>query len=527
MVARVRLVSSWIAIVAAAATVSSGCSGKSAPKDRGADAASRPSAFALEEASIPALQEKMASGELTSRQIVDQYIARIEKLNPTLHAVIELNPDARSIADELDAERKAGHVRGPLHGIPILLKDNIATADRTETAAGSLALVGAKPRQDSAVAKRLRDAGAVLLGKANLSEWANFRSDPVSSGWSGRGGQTRNPYALDRSPWGSSSGSAVAVSANLVAVAIGTETDGSIVCPASVNGVVGIKPTLGLVSAAGIIPIAHSYDTAGPMARTVTDAAIVLTALGEGEGIDYRQALDVKALEGARVGVWWSKGMKEHPWVRSIMTAALESMRAQGAVIVDPIEIDVSKELVEAEFEVMLYEFKAGLAEYLSAVDGDGPKTLADVVAFDEQHAAEEMPDFGQEVFALAQAKAGLDDPAYLAARETAHRLATEGIDKVIAQQRLDAIVAPTVWPATPIDRVNGDARAAATSTPAAVAGYPSITVPAGFARGLPVGISFFGPAHSEQRLLGIAFSFEQATRVRKPPELRPTVRDE
>ena len=506
--------------------------------------------FELDELSIAELGEAMAAGRMTARDVTEAYLARIEALDrrgPTLRSVIEVNPEALDVAQALDRERGSGASRGPLHGIPILLKDNIDTADRMTTTAGSLALSGSVPPEDSTVASRLRDAGAVLLGKANLSEWANFRSTRSSSGWSGRGGQCRNPYALDRNPCGSSAGSAVAVSANLAAVAIGTETDGSIVCPSSANGIVGIKPTVGLVSRAGIIPISHSQDTAGPMARSVRDAAVVLGALtgadtrdpataepGQRGLSDYTPFLDVGGLTGTRIGVS-RRYFGFHEAVDRLMDAAIAAMQASGAVIVDPLDLASTSPLAtfgpsaalgRAETEVLLYEFKSGLNAYLAALGGDAPvRTLAEVIEFNRRHAADEMAYFQQERFEAAAAKGPLSDQTYVRARDTARRLSrAEGIDRVMDAHQLDAILAPTGGPAWVIDLVNGDHFGGGSAAYAAVAGYPSITVPAGAVVGLPVGVSFVGRAWSEPTLIGIAYAFEQATRHRRPPEFLPTI---
>jgi amidase len=460
--------------------------------------------------------------------LAEATIAAIDRRGPTLRSVIELNPDALADARALDRERAEKGPRGPLHGIPILLKDNVATAGPMETTAGSMALVGFRPPADAALVARLRAAGAVILGKANLSEWANFRSSRSSSGWSARGGQVRNPYVLDRSPCGSSSGSGVAVAANLVAAAIGTETDGSVVCPASANGIVGIKPTVGRVSGEGIIPIAHSQDTAGPMARTVADAALVLAAIAEEvEGqapIDVAAALDAGALRGKRIGVARDL-FGSDPDVIALMDASIAAMREAGAVIVDPIELAVPPELESAELEVLLFELKADMAGYLARLGPGAPDTLADLIAFNTANAETELVHFDQEWFVKAAERGDLESAEYKQALATSRRLARdEGIDRAIARDRLDAIVAPTGSPAWVIDQVNGDHYILGTSTLAAVAGYPNITVPAGFIAGLPVGISIFGPAWSEQRLIGIAHAFERATRARRRPQLRPTI---
>ncbi len=499
-----------------------------------------PAPFELDEITIAELQRGMESGKFTSRTITEHYVARIEQLDrqgPKLRSILETNPDAFTIADALDQERRAKGPRGPLHGIPVLLKDNIDTADRMTTTAGSLALAGSVPPQDSGVARKLRAAGAVLIGKANLSEWANIRSDHSSSGWSGRGGQCRNPYALDRNPCGSSSGSGVAVSANLVPVAIGTETDGSIVCPSNANGLVGIKPTVGLVSRAGIIPISHSQDTAGPMTRTVADAAALLgvlagadprdpaTSSGAGKAApDYTKFLDASGLRSARIGVA-RKFFGFLPAVDKIMETALAELKKQGAVLVDPVEIPMDKEFGETELLVLLYELKADLNAYLKSLGPQAPvKTLAEVIEFNEKHREQEMPYFGQELFIKAEAKGPLTSKEYLSALKKNQRLLREkGIDAAMNKHKLDAIVAPTGGPAWVTDLVNGDHFSGGFSGPAAVAGYPHITVPAGFVRGLPVGISFSGRAWSEPVLIRLAYAFEQATRFRQPPKFRPT----
>ena len=480
----------------------------------------------FEEATLADLAARFGSGELTARALTEAYLARIEDLDrtgPELRSVIETNPDALAIADALDAERRAGHVRGPLHGIPVLVKDNIDTADAMKTTAGSLALVGSRPARDAAVVARLRDAGAVLLGKTNLSEWANFRSTRSSSGWSARGGQCRNPYALDRNPCGSSSGSGVAVSANLCAVAVGTETDGSIVCPSTVNGVVGIKPTIGLVSQAGIVPISHTQDTAGPMARTVTDAAALLAALAEEE---VAFVLDPDALRGARIGV--ARNMAGfHDRVDALFEDALAALRALGAEVVDPADVPHATELEEPEWEVLACEFKADLEAYLAAASGDVPRTLAELIDFNRAHADDEMPFFGQELFERSVEKGPLTDPAYLEALATCGRLSRdEGLDAVFAEHRLDVVVAPTGAPAWLTDHVDGDHYVGGSSSPAAVAGYPSLTVPMGSVAGLPVGLSFIGRPRADGRMIGFGFAFERATTHRRPPRLAPSAGD-
>jgi len=502
------------------------------------------SPFELEEATIADLQAGMSSGRMTSHSITRQYMARIDELDrkgPTLRHVLEINPDALALADSLDRERKSGRVRGPLHGIPILLKDNVDTADSMTTTAGSLALEGSIPLQDAFIAAKLRSAGAVLLGKANLSEWANIRSTHSSSGWSGRGGQAKNPYVLDRNPCGSSSGSAGAVSANLCAGAIGTETDGSIVCPSSACGIVGIKPTLGLVSRSGIIPIAHSQDTAGPMARTVRDAAIILNALSgidtrdattmvnrsRGQ-IDYTRFLDPNGLRGARIGVARAKFFGYSDVTDKLVNDAIDAMKAQGAVIVDPANIETAGKFDDSELDVLLYELKADLNAYLAGLGPTAPvRTLQNIIDFNENHRAQEMPWFGQELFIQAQAKGPLTDKKYRDALAKDLRMSrTDGIDATMKKHKLDAIVAPTGGPAWVTDPVNGDHFTGASSTPAAVAGYPNINVPAGYSHDLPVGISFFGRAYSEPALIKIAYAYEQATKHRRAPKFVPTLAD-
>ncbi len=495
-----------------------------------------PPAFELDEMTIAELQSAMSSGKYTSRSLVKRYLDRIDdidKQGPKLNSVIETNPDALTIAEALDRERKAGRVRGPLHGIPILIKDNIDTADKMLTTAGSLALVSSQPTQDSFVVQRLRAAGAVIIGKTNLSEWANFRSNHSSSGWSGRGGQTKNPYVLDRNPCGSSSGSGVAASANLCAAAVGTETDGSVVCPASANSLVGIKPTLGLVSRTGIIPIAHSQDTAGPMARTVADAATLLSAMtgidsrdritrsgqGKSEG-DYTPFLDREGLRAARIGVA-RKYFGFNELVDRMMNDHIAVLKRLGAVIVDPADIPTSGKFDDSEFEVLLYEFKADLNTYLA---GRGPtttvRTLKDLIDFNEKNRDREMPYFGQELFVKAQAKGPLTDKKYLGALRKNRLLSrTQGIDFIMRKHRLDALIAPTGGPPWPTDLINGDHFTGGYSSASAVAGYPHITVPAGYIFGLPFGMSFFGTAFSEAKLVKYAYAFEQATKVRRTPQ--------
>jgi len=524
---------------AAAAASAVGCEIESNPRVPAATGAVAP--FELDEIGIGELQAGMESGRWTARRLVELYLGRIEAIDrsgPALRSVIETNPDALEIADRLDAERRDGRIRGPLHGIPVLVKDNIATADRMQTTAGSLALAGAPAPADAFIASRLRESGAILLGKANLSEWANFRSTRSSSGWSARGGQCRNPYVLDRNPCGSSSGSGAAVADSLCAAAVGTETDGSIVCPSSANGVVGLKPTIGLVSRSRIVPISHNQDTAGPMARSVRDAALLLgvlagidpddppTAASQGRAsADYTSFLDASSLRGARIGVA-RDFFGFHADVDALMERAIATLREQGAVVVDPVRFGGRPELGAAEFTVLLYDFKADIESYLAGLGAGAPaRTLADLIAFNEANRDREMQWFGQEEFLLAQEKGPLTDPAYAEALSTCHRLArVEGLDAVLGGDRLDAIVAPTGGPAWTIDLVNGDHFAGGSSTFPAVAGYPSITVPAGHVHGLPVGLSFFGPAWSEGRLLGLAFAFEQATTHRQPPKFIPTL---
>ncbi|HEX8338073.1 MAG TPA: amidase family protein [Pyrinomonadaceae bacterium] len=519
--------------------------------------------FDREELTVRDAQAAMGAGRVSARRLTEMYLERIERIDrrgAALNSVIETNPDALAIADALDRERKAGRVRGPLHGVPVLIKDNIDTADRMQTTAGSLALVGAKPMRDAFVVERLRAAGAVLIGKTNLSEWANFRSTRSSSGWSGRGGQTRNPYALDRNPCGSSSGSGAAVSANLALVGVGTETDGSVVCPASACGIVGIKPTLGLVSRTGIIPIAHSQDTAGPMARTLTDAVALLDALaapdpqdrvaGNGSTIivwprgsaapaarsrpgngstvvvwplSLAQSLDPGGLRGARVGVA-RKFFGFNDRVDKLMADAIDLMKREGATVVDPADLPTHGKFDAAEFEVLLYEFKADLNKYLAGLaPGDHPRTLKQLIEFNERHRDREMPYFGQELFVRAEAKGPLTEAPYLKALRASKQLSqAQGIDAVMSRHRLDALIAPTGGPAWTTDLVNGDHFSGGSSSPAAVAGYPNVTVPAGHVHGLPVGISFYGRAFTEPKLIRIAYAYEQATRHRQPPRLPP-----
>ena len=532
-----RLPRKWILpVLVPAIILAAACSpgGKRAPEK------TAPVKFPLEEKTIAELQEMMTSGTATSESLVTLYLKRIDEIDrngPGLNAVIETNPDALAIARDLDRERREKGPRGPLHGVPVLIKDNIDTADKMETTAGSLALLGSKPARDAFVAERLRAAGAVIIGKTNLSEWANFRSSRSSSGWSGRGGQTHNPYALDRNPSGSSSGSAAAVAANLAAAAVGTETDGSIVSPASVCGIVGIKPTVGLVSRSGIVPIAHSQDTAGPMARTVADAATLLGAMTgidpsdpatkESRGhspIDYREFLKPGGLRGARIGVLRADSFNFSPKLAPVLQAAVEAMKKEGAEVVDPVEFPTLGKTGGSEYQVLLYEFKADLAAYLAARPGAAIRGVADLIEFNRKNADREMPFFGQEILEEAVKKGPLTDKAYRDALAKDHDLMrAKGIDAVLAKHKLDALVVLTNGPAHMTDLVNGDRDTGGSSSIAAVAGYPSITLPAGWIDGLPVGISFIGKAWSEPELVKLAFGLEKALAMRKAPRLNPT----
>jgi amidase len=490
----------------------------------------------LETITIPRLQTQMASGAITALALVQRYLERIDAVDrngPTLRSIIEINPDAEEIAAELDRERRVTGPRGPLHGIPILLKDNIETADHMHTTAGSLALLNRFARKDAFVAEKLRAAGAILLGKANMSEWANFRSSHSSSGWSGRGGQALNPHALDRTPCGSSSGSASAVASALCTAALGTETDGSILCPAGANGVVGLKPTVGSVSRAGVIPIAHSQDTVGPFGRSVADVALVFGAItgsdprdgatgtAQTQG-DYTAFLDVDALKGARIGVARETFFGYSDKSDTVALAAIEVMRRAGAEIVDPANIATAKAMQtsESELTVLLYEFKADLDAYLVTVEPEAEiHSLAELIEFNRAHREEEMPYFGQEYLELALAKGPLTEPEYLQALAENQRLARqEGIDAVMEEHRLDALVMPTGSPAWRIDLIDGDHGLGGCSQPAALAGYPAISVPAGYPFGLPVGITFMGRAFSEPRLIALAHAFEQLTQAYRPP---------
>lgn len=495
------------------------------------------------EATIPELQSAMESGRTTSLRLVQWYLRSIQKIDrggPRLRSIVELNPDALEIARKLDEERRERGSRGLLHGIPVVLKENIATTDKMETTAGSLALLGSRPRHEAYVVRKLREAGAVIIGKANLSEWANFRSTVSPSGWSARGGQVRNPYVLDRSPCGSSSGSAVVVAANLTSVALGTETDGSILCPSSINGVVGVKTTLGLVSRTGVVPIAHSQDTVGPITRTVTDAAILLGALVGVDSDDastrysrgkyhrdYTKFLDSDGLRGARIGVprevYWGYSDKSD----AIAEAAIKRMRQLGAKIVDPANIPTAKQMSTSEDEltVTLHEFKADLNHYLSELEVSKVRSLKDVIAFNDRHRQKELKYFGQDLFLKAQKTTNLNNRKYLKALKRNHLLSRQkGIDFVMSEYRLDALVAPTTSPAWVVDQIDGDHGLGGASQPTALAGYPAITVPAGFAFGLPVGITLMGRAFTEPTLIRLAYAFEQGTRHRIPPKYKATI---
>ncbi|HYW38931.1 MAG TPA: amidase [Terriglobales bacterium] len=497
-------------------------------------------AFELDEITIDNVQKAFQSGQYSSRSLTEKYLARIQEIDktgPVLNSVIELNPDALQIADALDQERKSKGSRGPLHGIPVFIKDNIDTSDRMSTTAGSLALLGSRPPNDAFVAAQLRKAGAVILGKTNLSEWANIRSSHSTSGWSGRGGLTRNPYALDRNPCGSSSGTGAAVSANLCVAGVGTETDGSVVCPASANGLAGLKPTVGLVSRSGIVPISHSQDTAGPMARTVRDVAILLGAMAGADAgdpatgdsqakrsPDYTKFLDPTGLKGARLGVV-RKYFGFNDAVDQLMDSLIAEMKRAGAEIVDPADIPTIGKFDESELTVFYYELKADLAAYLTRRGNSPVKSLKDVIEFNKLNRGREMPYFGQDIFLKSEQKGPLSTKEYLDALALNHQLSrTEGIDFVMDKFKLDALFAPTAGPAWLTDLINGDHAAGNSSSAAAVAGYPNINVTAGYLWGLPVGISFFGRAWSEPTLLKIAYSFEQLTKARQKPRFLPTI---
>jgi amidase len=500
-----------------------------------------PAGFELDEITLDQISAGLKGGRFTAASLTRMYLERIQRVDkhgPAVNSVIEVNPDAEAIAAALDREAKSKGRRGPLHGVPVLIKDNIDTGDKMMTTAGSLALLGAPAPADSGVARKLREAGAVILGKTNLSEWANFRSTHSVSGWSGRGGQTRNPYALDRNPCGSSSGSGAAVSANLCALAVGTETDGSIVCPSSMNGVVGIKPTVGLISRAGIVPISHSQDTAGPMARSLKDAAILLTALAGPDprdpattasaghvASDYTQFLDPHGLKGARIGVA-RRFFGISDAVDKLMDDCIVLLRREGATVIDGADLQRGHPSGAAENIVLQYEFKADLNAYFKSRGSTAQvHSLAELISFNEHNKAKEMPYFGQELLVESEARGPLTDAEYLEAVERNRRLSrAEGIDAVLKEHKLDALVAPSAGPAWLTDWLNGDHDTGGCSTPAAVAGYPHITVPAGFVFGLPVGISFFGTAWSEPVLLKLAYGFETASKARKRPRFLPTV---
>ena len=541
-VGRRRLLQSGVLAGAVGSVTASGAAGSTASGGAGPAAPVPPNVrpFELEEATITDLQKGMESGKFTAHSLAEKYLERVDEIDkrgPAINSVIELNPDALAIASALDKERKERGPRGPLHGVPVLIKDNIGTHDRMMTTAGSLALLGSIPPRDAFVAKRLREAGAVILGKANLSEWADVRSNYSTSGWSPRGGQTLNPYALDRNPSGSSAGSGASISANLAAVALGSETDGSIVCPSSANGLAGIKPTVGLASRTGVVPISHSQDSVGPMARTMADAAIVLGVLAAIDSADpatagsrgrtftdYTQFLDAGGLKGARIGVTrnlFDAGRA----VDDVMQNALDAMKHAGAEIVDPANIETVGMYEAAEQIVLLYEFKAGLNAYLASLGPGAPiHSLEEVIAFNEKNWQREMPYFGQDRFLTAQSYGPLSTPQYVEALEKAHRLTrAEGIDALMDKYRLDAIVSPSAGPAWVTDLVNGDHDSGKSTRPAAISGYPIINVPAGFVFGLPVGISFFGRVYSEPALIKLAYAFEQTTKVRRPPRFLPT----
>jgi amidase len=500
--------------------------------------ASSAGSFEIEERSIAELQTALRGGELTSHQLVEQYLQRIESMDrrgPNLRHVLETNPEALAIADALDAERKSGKVRGPMHGIPVLVKDNVDTADRMSTTAGSFALVDGRPMRDAHVVERLRAAGAIVLGKTNLSEWANFRSTHASSGWSARGGQARNPYVLDRTPSGSSSGSAGAVASNFCSVAVGTETDGSITSPSAACSLVGIKPTVGLVSRSGIVPISHSQDTAGPMARSVADAALLLSALAGPDprdvatrgatSVDYSRALDPNGWKGARIGVARKKFTGYSRATDAVFETALALMKDRGAVLVDPADIATAGAFDDAEFDVLQFEFKDDLQRYLATRPaGARARTLDDLIAFNRAHADTEMPYFAQEIFEMSAKKDSLESAKYRKALAKCRDLSrAKGLDATFARHRVDAIVAPTQGAPWLIDLVNGDSGGGSSTTPCAVAGYPAISVPMGYTRGLPLGITFMGRAWSEATLIKFAFAFEQASRARKAPRFLPT----
>lgn len=529
------ITSSSLAAASLTTALTVSCNDNSNAKEEKKQAETGGDNFALNEITIAELQDKVQKGEYSYEQITDMYLQRIDELDkkgPAINAIIELNPDAKRFASEMDIERKNGKVRSPLQGIPVLIKDNIDTADKMKTSAGSLALANSIALKDSFVAQRLREAGAVILGKTNLSEWANIRSNHSTSGWSGRGGLTKNPYALDRNACGSSSGTGAAVSANFSVVGIGTETDGSIVCPSSHNGLVGIKPTVGLVSRSGIIPISHSQDTAGPMCRCVADAAALLgvltgtdtrdpaTTKSAGKALtDYTKFLDKDGLKGSRIGVA-RKFFGFNDRVDQLMNQAIDAMKQQGAIIVDPADVPNTGKYKS----VLLFEFKSDLNAYLAGLGPNAPvKTLKDIIDFNEKNKGKEMPYFGQETFLEAEKKSPLTSKEYLDALANNHHFSREeGIDAIMNKEKLDAIIAPTGEPAWVTDLINGDHFSGGYSSPSAVAGYPHITVPVGMVFGLPIGISFFGRAWSEPTLIRIAYAFEQLTKHRKAPKFLP-----
>jgi amidase len=495
--------------------------------------------FNLEEITLENLQKQMTGGQLTSVKITQLYLDRINEIDKNgyqLNAIIELNPDALQIAKTLDDERKAGKVRGPLHGIPVLIKDNINTGDKMMTTAGALAMVGNIAQQDAFIISQLRQSGAVLLGKTNLSEWANFRSTRSSSGWSSRGGQTKNPYVLDHSPCGSSSGTGSAVAANLCAIGIGTETDGSIACPASINGLVGIKPTVGLWSRSGIIPISFTQDTAGPMARTVKDAAILLGALCgidkddsksvESKGkskTDYTTHLTTATLQGKRLGVDKSL-LKKHEAIDAILSRTIELMKSQGAIIVEVDFMGLNSKVNDSEFTVLKYEFKDGLNKYL-ANSNHTMKSLDDIIKFNNEHKEQAMPFFQQELLEQCTVLGNLNTKEYKSALKNSHEKAKTDIDGLLKKNKLDALIGPASGASWCIDKVNGDHFTGYGAYGiAAVAGYPSITVPLGYVHDLPVGLSFIGTAYDEENLIGIAYAYEQVTKVRKAPKYLPSI---
>lgn len=526
------LTSSTLAAAGLTTVLVSSCTTDSKEKKETPIAENATDEFELNEITISELQEKMKNGKYSSEQITKMYLQRIEEIDkkgPALNSVIEINPDAISIAKAMDDERKAGKIRGTLHGIPILIKDNIDTADKMMTTAGSLALVGHIASQDAFIVKKLREAGAVLLGKTNLSEWANFRSSKSCSGWSSRGGQTKNPYIIDHNPCGSSSGSGVAVAANLCTVAVGTETDGSVTCPASVNGTVGIKPTVGLLSRSGIIPISSTQDTAGPLARTVTDAAILLSALAgidanddktkESEGkaaTDYTKFLDVNGLKGKRIGI--NNKKYENQFLNKLLQKAVDTMKQQGAEIIEIEYLEKLNALGDAEFEVMKYEFKNGINKYLATVSS-AMKTLKDLIEFNKNNEDKAMPTFKQETFEACEKISGIDSKEYLQALEKSHNGSKKIIDAVMKENKLDGLAGLTMGPACSIDTIYGDRWGDVFLTsPAAMSGYPHICVPGGLAYDLPVGLSFFSGAYKEGELISIAYSYEQASKHRVKP---------